>query len=216
MKIDVEQNYWDIGNEDHACYAMLIETGVQQLCINLPLHVSHSIRVGNQGKRNYRSPNSICAMRCVRFLGAIRGVAGTMRRQVPQNQQPQERNHGFGVDLEASRGACVGIFVSVFGGSISMSSTLFVVPFCISVVRFIVLCTPLQQESTVGEIQGLCHSCCCSCRSFSCCSSCIIQCMLFINSLFIEMVFGSHTDYLNTTLTASRTGSSKGLTQFVT
>lgn len=36
MKSDTMETYWDIGNEDEACYAALIEAGVQQLCVNKP------------------------------------------------------------------------------------------------------------------------------------------------------------------------------------
>ena len=36
MKKDTIQKYWDIGNEDETCYETLLETGVQQLCVNKP------------------------------------------------------------------------------------------------------------------------------------------------------------------------------------
>jgi glycerophosphoryl diester phosphodiesterase len=36
MKDDTTDKYWDIGNEDESCYETLIETGVQQLCVNKP------------------------------------------------------------------------------------------------------------------------------------------------------------------------------------
>ena len=36
MKSDTTSKYWDIGNEDESCYQTLMETGVQQLCVNKP------------------------------------------------------------------------------------------------------------------------------------------------------------------------------------
>jgi glycerophosphoryl diester phosphodiesterase len=36
MKSDVADQYWDIGNEDESCYQAIIDSGVQQLCVNRP------------------------------------------------------------------------------------------------------------------------------------------------------------------------------------
>ena len=36
MVNDVSTKYWDVGNEDESCYQALIDTGVQQLCVNRP------------------------------------------------------------------------------------------------------------------------------------------------------------------------------------
>ncbi|CAB9525395.1 Glycerophosphoryl diester phosphodiesterase family [Seminavis robusta] len=36
MKADATQKFWDIGNEDESCFSALVETGVQQLCVNRP------------------------------------------------------------------------------------------------------------------------------------------------------------------------------------
>lgn len=36
MKSDVLGKYWDIGNEDAVCYQTVMDTGVQQLCVNKP------------------------------------------------------------------------------------------------------------------------------------------------------------------------------------
>jgi glycerophosphoryl diester phosphodiesterase len=36
MKRDTTENYWDIGNEDVSCYQTVLDTGVQQMCINKP------------------------------------------------------------------------------------------------------------------------------------------------------------------------------------
>jgi glycerophosphoryl diester phosphodiesterase len=36
MQSDVANKYWDIGNEDAACYQTVMDTGVQQLCVNKP------------------------------------------------------------------------------------------------------------------------------------------------------------------------------------
>ena len=36
MTSDTVEKYWDIGNEDDSCFEALIETGVQQLCVNKP------------------------------------------------------------------------------------------------------------------------------------------------------------------------------------
>lgn len=36
MASDTTLKYWDVGNEDERCYQALLETGVQQLCVNRP------------------------------------------------------------------------------------------------------------------------------------------------------------------------------------
>lgn len=36
MAADARSKFWDMGNEDEACYQTLIETGVQQICCNRP------------------------------------------------------------------------------------------------------------------------------------------------------------------------------------
>jgi len=36
MRSDTTHKYWDVGNEDAACYQTVMETGVQQLCVNKP------------------------------------------------------------------------------------------------------------------------------------------------------------------------------------
>jgi len=36
MLEDIVEKYWDIGNEDETCYEVLVDTGVQQLCVNKP------------------------------------------------------------------------------------------------------------------------------------------------------------------------------------
>jgi glycerophosphoryl diester phosphodiesterase len=40
MKDDTDEKYYDIGNEDEACYQALIDTGVQQICCNKPNFLS--------------------------------------------------------------------------------------------------------------------------------------------------------------------------------
>lgn len=36
MTSDVNDRFWDVGNEDESCYQALIDTGVQQMCVNRP------------------------------------------------------------------------------------------------------------------------------------------------------------------------------------
>ena len=36
MKTDTAKKYWDVGNEDEACYQAVLDTGVDELCVNRP------------------------------------------------------------------------------------------------------------------------------------------------------------------------------------
>jgi glycerophosphoryl diester phosphodiesterase len=36
MSTDVNQRFWDVGNEDYAMYQVVMQTGVKQMCINRP------------------------------------------------------------------------------------------------------------------------------------------------------------------------------------
>jgi hypothetical protein len=36
MSTDVNQRFWDGGNEDYAMYQVVMQTGVKQMCINRP------------------------------------------------------------------------------------------------------------------------------------------------------------------------------------
>ena len=36
MSIDVNQRFWDVGNEDYEMYQVVMQTGVKQMCVNRP------------------------------------------------------------------------------------------------------------------------------------------------------------------------------------
>jgi glycerophosphoryl diester phosphodiesterase len=36
MKRDVRDRFWDVGNEDHSMYKVVMQTGVRQMCVNRP------------------------------------------------------------------------------------------------------------------------------------------------------------------------------------
>ena len=52
MTFDTVEKYWDAGNEDERCYQALLETGVQQLCVNQPRELFDYLnRNGHSPKR---------------------------------------------------------------------------------------------------------------------------------------------------------------------
>jgi len=36
MKEDMQDKFWDVGNEDASCYQAIFESGVEQVCLNNP------------------------------------------------------------------------------------------------------------------------------------------------------------------------------------
>ena len=66
MKSDFLEKYWDAGNEDYACYEALVETGVEQMCVNRPQVLSEYLNVkakkdqdsNNKRKRQRQPPLS--------------------------------------------------------------------------------------------------------------------------------------------------------------
>ena len=53
MAADIADRFWDVGNEDAACYAALWETGVDEICINKP---DVAIALRNSPAHNSRRP----------------------------------------------------------------------------------------------------------------------------------------------------------------
>jgi len=75
MTHDTSDRFWDVGNEDEACYQALFDTGVQQVCLNRPATAMSMLR-------QYEAmPNAIAA--------SVADVAATMDIPLVLPETPQ-------------------------------------------------------------------------------------------------------------------------------